>query len=162
MFGRRRVPESVRRVALDPGERRSGWAVTASGDPVVATDLGLRLPGTGARLAWIDVEKATWARPWLELSELAEVSGTGRRWRIELADEGELPAVVRSQVSASVAWQNHVKLSPSGGVRVVGRRRPGSELLDWQMVFDQGTDLDDPSVQAQAQAVLYEARQRIG
>jgi len=129
---------------------------------VVATELGLRLPATGTRLAWADVEKATWTRPWLEVSELAEVSGSGRRWRIELAEEGDLPAVVRSAVSASVAWQNHVRLSPSGGVRVVGRRRPGSELLDWQLVFDQGTDPADPSLQAQAQTVLLEARQRIG
>lgn len=162
MFGRRRVPLSVRDVALDPGERRSGWAVTASGDAVVASDLGLRLPASGERLAWTDVEKATWNRPWLEVTELAQVSGSGRRWRIELAEEGDLPAVVRSQVSASVAWQNHVRLTPSGGVRVVGRRRPGSELLDWQLVFDEGTDPTDPVLQAQAQAFLLEARQHIG
>ena len=162
MFRRRRVPESVRGVALAPGERRATWGLTASGDPVVATDLGLHLPGSSARLAWADVEKAGWDRPFLTVSEVAVVKAAGRRWRVELADEGELPAVVRTQVSASVAWQDHVALAPSGGVRVVGRRRPGSELLDWQLVFDEDTDPNDPSVQAQAQAVLLDVRQRIG
>lgn len=162
MFGRRRLPESVRAVVLQPGERRAGWAVTAQGDPVVATDLGLRLPGSEDRLDWTEVEKATWKRPLLEVVEVAEVAGTGRRWRFELSDEGDLPDVVRSHVSASVAWTSHVPLSPSGGVRIVGRRRAGAELLDWQLVFDPGTDPGDPLVREQAHAVLADAKRTIG
>jgi len=162
MFGRRRLPESVRDVVLQPGERRAGWGVTSAGDPVVATDLGLRLPGNQDRLDWSDVEKATWKRPLLEVVEVAEVSGTGRRWRFELADEGDLPDVVRSHVSASVAWTSHVPLSPSGGVRVVGRRRAGAELLDWQLVYDADTDPDDPVLREQAHVVLADAKRTIG
>ena len=48
------LPEAVRGVALDPGERRLSWALTTDGDPVVATDLGLRMVGE-PRLAWADV-----------------------------------------------------------------------------------------------------------
>ena len=148
-------------MALDAGERRTAWGLTTAGDPVVATDVGLRVPGP-VRVDWPDVEKATWKRPVLEVVEVAAVSGTGRRWRFELAEEGELPETVRSAVTATVAWSTHVGLHPAGGVRVVGRRRPGRELLDWQLVYDRGTDVDDPAVQAQAQAVLADARRTIG
>ena len=161
MFGRRRAPEAVRAVALDAGERRTAWALTTTGDPVLATDVGLRVPGS-VRLDWPDVEKATWKRPVLEVLEVAAMSGAGRRWRFELAEEGELPETVRSSVTASVAWSTHVGLRPAGGVRVVGRRRPGQELLDWQLVYDRGTDIDDPEVRAQAQAALADARRTIG
>ena len=160
MFGRR-APQAVRAVVLDPGERRLAWGTTTVGDPLVATDLGLRVAGA-ARLDWADVEKATWQRPLLEVVEVAPVSGAGRRSRFELSEEGALPEVVRSAVTASVAWSTHVTLRPDGGVRVVGRRRPGRELLDWQLVYDRGTDVDDPRVQAQAQAVLVDARRTIG
>ena len=148
-------------MTLDAGERRTAWGLTTAGDPVVATDTGLRVPGS-VHVEWPDVEKATWKRPVLEVVEVAAVSGTGRRWRFELAEEGELPETVRSAVTASVAWSTHVGLHPAGGVRVVGRRRPGLELLDWQLVYDRGTDLSDPAVQAQAQSVLADARRTIG
>ena len=160
MFGRR-APEVVRAVVLDQGERRMAWGTTTLGDPVVATDLGLRV-ASAARLDWADVERATWQRPVLEVVEVSQVSGTGRRSRLELTEEGALPDVVRSSVTASVAWSTHVLLRPAGGVRVVGRRRPGRELLDWQLVYDRGTDVGDPDVQAQAEALLIDARRTIG
>jgi len=55
-----------------------------------------------------------------------------------------------------------VMLTPSGGVRLVGRRRPGQELLDWQLVHDIGTDPDDPQVRAQGEALVQDARRTIG
>ncbi len=151
----------MRAVALDPGERRLAWGVTTSGDAVVATDLGLRLPRS-PRLDWADVERATWRRPVLGISRVARVDGGGARWQLELADEGGLADVVHAQVTASVVWTNHVRLQPAGGVRIVGRRRPGSDLLDWQVVFDAGTDPDDPQLKAQAEALVLDARRTIG
>lgn len=155
------MPEAVKAVALEPGERREAWGLTPAGDPVVATATSLLLPG-GVRLDWPDVEKATWKRPLLEVVEVAAVSGTGRRWRLELAEEGALPDTVRSAVTASVAWSTHARLRPAGGVRLVGRRRPGQELLDWQVVFDSGSDPGDPELRAQAEALLVDARRTIG
>ncbi len=155
------LPAAVRAVVLEPGERRLGWAVTTAGDAVLATSAGLRLPGRPP-LAWADVERATWRRPVLVVSQVAPVDGAGQRWQLELAEEDDLPDVVRTQVSASVAWSNHVRLRPAGGVRLVGRRRPGQELLDWQLVFDAGTDPDDPQLRAQAEELVVDARRTIG
>lgn len=161
LFGRKRAPEVVRAVALDPGERRVAWGLTPSGEPVVATDRGLRLPHAD-RVDWPDVERASWARPVLTVLQVAAVAGTGERRSVELAEEGSLPEVVRSAVTSSIGWSSHYRLQPSGGVRVVGRRRPGQDLLDWQLVYDPGTDLDDPLVQAQAAELVLAARRAIG
>ena len=155
------VPDAVRAVELEPGERRRAWSMTSRGDAVIATDLGLRLPGT-PRLDWAEIERAVWRRPLLTVSRVASVDGAGQRWQVELTQEGDLPDVIRTHVTASVAWTNHVRLSPSGGVRIVGRRRPGQDLLEWQLVFDAGTDPDDPALRAQAEALVLDARRTIG
>lgn len=151
----------MKQVALGPGERRAAWATTPEGEPVVVSDLALLLPG-GVRLAWPDVERATWKRPVLTVWGIAEVEGTGPRHEVEVVDEGDLPQAVRTRVTGSVGWSSHSRLQPEGGVRVVGRRRPGTEGLDWQMVFDRGTDPADPAVRAQAQRLLDSARRAIG
>lgn len=158
---RRRVPDAVASVELLPGERRSAWALTPDGEPVVATEAALLLPG-GVRLEWRRVERAAWQPPRLTVLEVADVEGTGARHTHELSDEGDLPAVVHSRVTASVAWTDHARLSPAGGVRVVGRRVPDAELLEWQLVYDVGTDREDPLVRAQAEQLVAQARRSIG
>ena len=158
---RRPVPPAVKAVALAPGERRLAWAVTPAAEPVVATEEALLLPG-GARLEWHRIEKATWQRPHLHVLEVQPVGGTGAQHRLELADEGGLPEVVRDRVTSSVAWATTARIDPDGGVRIVGRRVPDAEDLEWQLVFDQGTDPDDPLVRAQAEHALKGARRTIG
>lgn len=155
------MPGAVRAAALEPGERRLAWATTPAGEAVVATDRGLRLPQAG-RLDWPDVERASWRRPLLTVVRVSAVEGAGQREQVELVDDTGLADVVRAQVTASIAWTDHVRLQPAGGVRVVGRRRPGQELLDWQLVFDAGTDPDDPGLRAQADAVVLAARRTLG
>lgn len=157
----RRAPDAVRAVALEPGERRTAWGLTPDGQAVVATDLGLHLPGA-ERLDWPDVEKASWARPVLTVLRVAAFAGSGERRTVHLEEPGSLPDAVRTAVTGSVGWSSHYSLPPSGGVRVVGRRRPGRELLDWQLVYDPGTDLDDPVVRAQAEQMLLNARRTVG
>ena len=146
---------------LAPGDRRLAWAMTVSGDPVVASDLALHLPGSES-LPWSSVERVSWRRPLLEVLHVALVEGSGQRWSLELADEHGLAEVVRSRVTSSVAWSNHLRLRPSGGVRIVGRRLPGRDDLDWQLVFDAGTDPHDPALRAQAEAAAAEARRTLG
>ena len=160
LFGRRR-PEVVSAVRLEPGERRTAWGLTPGGEPVVATDRGLRLPGT-SRIDWHDVEKATWARPVLAVVRVAATAGAGERYTVQLEQEGTIPDAVRSAVTGSVGWSSHYRLRPRGGVRVVGRRRPGQDLLDWQLVYDPDTDQDDPLVRTQAEELLLAARRTVG
>ena len=162
LFPRRRaVPDAVKALALPPGDRRVAWALTAAGEPVVATTSGLLLPGQPL-LLWRRVEKAVWARPVLRVREVAEVAETGAEHVLELVDEGDLAEVVRDRVTSSVAWATPARIMPEGGVRVVGRRVPDAEDLEWQLVFDPGTDLDDPLVRAQAEHALSSARRAIG
>ena len=98
----------------------------------------------------------------LRVREVAEVAGSGPEHVLELADEGDLPEVVRDRVTGSVAWATTARLDPDGGVRIVGRRVPDAEVLEWQLVFDEGTDPDDPLVRAQAEHALTQARRTIG
>lgn len=166
LLRRRAVPQVVRDVVLPEGDRRVGWALTASGEPLVAGAGCLVLPD-GRPVAWRDVERAIWKRPVLTVVEIAAgpapVTGTGRTTTVELAgDDGDLPALVHSAVTGSIAWSTHARLEPGGGVRVVGRRRPGWDSLDWQAVFDPGTDVHDPRVRAQAEALVERSRRAIG
>ncbi len=157
---RRRAPASVQAVELERGERRLSWAVTSDGQAVVAATMGLYLPGR-SRLDWPDVERISWRRPLLLVLEVAEIEGQGDRASVELQDEGDLPDAVRTQVTASVGWSRHHRIA-GGGVRVVGRRRAGQELLQWQLVYDHGTDPRDPAVRQQAEDLLLGARRTIG
>jgi hypothetical protein len=164
LLGRRTTPDAVKAVPLERGERRVAWALTADGEAVVATDRGLRLPA-GPVLAWDRIERASFSRPVLTVLELAEVEGSGTSHQVVLDLEGDvtdLPETVRARVAASVAWSSHTKLAPAGGVRIVGRRRPGLAALDWQLVFDRDTDPRDPELRAQAESFLATARRTIG
>ena len=163
---RRPIPDVVRGVALPAGDRRLAWALTTDGLPVVATTSALLLPGSEP-VAWADVERATWLRPMLTVVRLADgpapISGTGRETVLELSDDdGALPDVVQTGVTSSVAWTTRVRLPSGGGARVVGRRRSGREDLDWQVVYDPGTDVLDPAVRALAEAVVTRSRRSIG
>ena len=160
---RRTTPEVVKAVPLEAGERRVAWALTTTGEPVVATDRGLRLPGAPF-LEWEQIERAVFGKPTLTVTELAEVAGTGPRHEVQLDLDGvtDLPEVVRARITASVAWSSHARLHPAGGVRVVGRRRRGQESFDWQLVFDADTDPHDPGLRAQAEQHLAAARRTVG
>jgi hypothetical protein len=163
LFRRATVPDAVKAVPLPPGERRIAWALTTQGQPVVASSRGLYLPGVPP-LPWDGIERVHWDQPLLSVLELTERAGSGQRHHVELdlAHDTDLPETVRTRVTASVAWSTHVKLQPAGGVRVVGRRRPGMEVLDWQLVFDADTDPEAPGLRAQAEEHLAAARRTIG
>jgi hypothetical protein len=157
------VPDAVKATALGPGERRVAWAMTPEAQPVVASTRALYLPD-GTTLAWDEIERAHWEKPALHLIELTEQEGSGRRHEVvlDLDHDTDLPEEVRGRVSASFAWSSHVKLRPTGGVRIVGRRRAGMEVLDWQLVFDRDTDPHDPALRTQAEEHLAAARRTIG
>jgi hypothetical protein len=163
LFRRTAVPAVVKAVTLGPGERRVAWAVTPEGAAVVASTRALYLPDS-TTLGWEEIERAYWEKPVLRLVELTEHEGSGPRHELELdlETDTDLPEEIRTRIRASVAWSSHVKLHPAGGVRIVGRRRPGMEVLDWQLVFDRSSDPHDPALRAQAEEHLLAARRSVG
>jgi hypothetical protein len=149
---RRRLPGRLRpRVARD--ERIVAWACTSDGAALVATNLGLWLPGRSDRLGWQQIHKASWEQPVLRVVP-AQRLGDGDGYEIVadgpdvsyiLAEPAALPAVVRQRVTRSVAYTRHDSL-PGGGARVVARRTPGRNGVTWHVRYDDGTDPDDPAV----------------
>ena len=168
LWGFRPVPVVIRSVPLLPGDRRLAWSLTTGGAPVLASAFGLTLPGAGL-LEWHLVERITWQRPQLVVVRVAEppavgravVAGTGSSIALTLVEGGRLPEVVRARVTDSVVWSRHLALT-QGGVRVVGRRQRSETAFAWQLVYDLGTDLEDPLVQAAAEGALTAARRTIG
>lgn len=152
------VPEAV--AALRTDERREAWGLTPDGTPLVATASALHVGPTA--LAWTQVEKVSWVPPRLVLTEASEVEGSGSVRTFELAQDAHLAEIVRARVTSSIGWSDRRALVPSGAVRLVGRRSPGRDALDWQLVFEPGTDPNDPSLRAQAVAHVDGLRRTIG
>ena len=153
-----RAPEAVRRLRLE--ERRLAWGVTPDGTPLVATPSALHVGDE--QLPWTGVERVSWQPPVLTVVEVARVEGTGRRRTWELAQDARLAETVRTAVTSSIGWSDRRVLSPQGAVRLVGRRTPGTDALDWQTVWEPGTDPDDPALQAQAQLHVDALRRTLG
>ncbi len=152
------VPDAVK--ALKTNERRLAWGLTLDGTVLVATATGLH---AGASvLAWTQVEKVLWQPPLLTLVETAEVEGSGLRHTWELTEDARLAETVRAGVTSSIGWSDRRALAPEGAVRLVGRRVPGFELLQWQLVFEAGTDPHDPLLRAQAEAMVLDLRRTLG
>lgn len=153
---RRSVPEAVRAAA----DRRLAWGLTEDGVALVASPDCLHVGGE--RIEWWQVERVGWADPTLRVVEVAEVEGSGLVHLWDLAEDHGLAETIRERVTASVAWSDLRSLTPSGAVRLVGRRVPGQEVLTWQAVWQPGTDPSDPFLRAQVDAHLDALRKSIG
>jgi hypothetical protein len=172
-FLRREKPPAEAVARLDPDERVVSWAPVAGG-AVVATQLGLWLPGVPDRLAWHLIDKATWRSDVLTLIPAVDpgdgvlVEQPPRSVRLD--QPRDIPQTVRVRIERAIAFTRHHPLpgaSADGtgvrrGVRVVGRRVPGVDGVSWQVVFDPGVDRDDPAVRAAASAYVDQARAELG
>lgn len=155
---KRRVPEAVRAVVTD--ERRLAWGLTTDGVALVATASSLYV---GAEpLPWTQVERVGWRPAVLTVVEVSEIEGTGRSRSWELSSDSLLAETVRARVTSSVGWSDRRALVPAGAVRLVGRRTPGRDALQWQTVWEAGTDPSDPHLRAQAEQWLEALRKTIG
>ncbi|HYT09051.1 MAG TPA: hypothetical protein VEL73_00145, partial [Mycobacteriales bacterium] len=139
LFTRERPPAEALR-GLDHDERVVSWAPTVDGAAVVATPLGLWLPGPSGpeRLPWHLVDRATWRDGTLTVTGATD-SGSGvldeqPPRSVRLARPRDLPQTVRVRVERGIAFTRHHALPPGGGVRIVGRRVPGLDGLTWQLV----------------------------
>jgi hypothetical protein len=171
LFGKREKPPPEAVARLDPDERVVSWA-PAPGGAVVATPLGLWLPGVPDRLPWHLIDKVIWRSNTLTLIPAVD-SGGGvlveqppRSVRLE--QPRDIPQNVRARIEKAIAFTRHHPLPGAEGagvrrgVRVVGRRVPGQDGVSWQLVFDPGVDRDDPAVRAAASAFVDQARAELG
>ncbi|HEU4347767.1 MAG TPA: hypothetical protein VFR35_08260 [Actinoplanes sp.] len=161
IFRRRPKLPAALRPPLDPGERVLAWASVAEDQVLVATNLGLWLPGEVRRLGWHEIHKAAWSGRELRIipGEVTEVRpdyavlADAPAVSYLLLDPGELPDQVRTRVTRSVAYTSHHPL-PMGGVRVVGRRVSGMDGLSWAVRYDSGTPVDaEPVIQVTGELV---------
>ena len=171
LFRKRETPPAESVARLDKNERVVSWAPVAGG-AVVATQLGLWLPGVPDRLPWHLIDKATWRSDVLTIVAAVD-SGDGvlieqppRSVRLE--QPRDIPQTVRVRVEKAIAFTRHHPLPEADGggvrrgVRVVGRRVPGEDGVSWQLVFDAGVDRDDPAVRAAASSYVKQARAELG
>ncbi|MEU8054361.1 hypothetical protein [Micromonospora haikouensis] len=182
LFSRKPKLPAAARPPLADAERVLAWAGSGSGSGsgeaaaageaggpgvgvLVATNLGLWLPGRDARLGWHDVLKAVWSGRELTVTpaeRLAERAGyvlvaDGPAETYLLLEPGELPHQVRARVTRSVAYTQHHPV-PGGAGRIAARRVPGADGLTWTVRYDPGTPADDEAVVAETDRLVAAAR----
>jgi hypothetical protein len=169
LFGRRRLAAD-RRPRLAADERIVAWAGATGDEVVVATNLGLWLPGAPERLGWHEIHKATWSGRQLAVIAAEEVATAGDYAVMAdqpptvytLLDPDQVPEQVRARVSRSVAYTSHHPLPDGGGVRVVARRVSGANGLRWAVRYDQDSDPDAPGVAETTAELVTLARASVG
>ncbi|MGC4808440.1 hypothetical protein [Micromonospora sp. DT233] len=132
---------------------------------LVATNLGLWLPGRGQRLGWHEILKAVWSGRELTVTpaeRVAERAGylvvaDGPAETYLLLDPGELPHQVRARVTRSVTYTRHHPV-PGGAGRIAARRVSGVDGLSWTVRYDPGTPADDEPVIAETDRLVAAAR----
>lgn len=182
MWWTRKGISKAARAELDlaRGERVLAVARTSEGAVVAATTLALHLPPSEAsasegsasegsdseasasgrrhrRVRWELVDHAGWQDGWLRVRETG-----GAAHRLRLPDPGSVPEAVQERVTATVVVSTYARLTGSGGVRIVGRRDPDGDGLNWTFVFDPGLDPADPDLRARAEGLLEELRRQTG
>ncbi|MGS2618670.1 hypothetical protein ACVCAH_29690 [Micromonospora sp. LZ34] len=168
LFNRKPKLPAAARPPLAADERMLAWAAAGNGEGdgvVVASNLGLWLPGRGHRLGWHDILKAVWSGRELTVTPAERVAERDGYLVVAdcpaetylLLDPGELPHQVRARVTRSVAYTQHHPV-PGGAGRVAARRVPGVDGLTWTVRFDPGTPVDDDAVLAETDRLVAAAR----
>lgn len=152
-----RVPWRRSGLEVARGERVLAWATTAEGTVVGGTRDAAYLP---ARLAWEQIETASWDR---DASQLSVVGLDGTVHRVAIEEQGRFLELLRERVTASVVLQRHVAVDARRGLRVVGRRPPrGDRPITWSVAYDEGVDPDDALVRIAAAEAVAAARVEVG
>ncbi|MBU6244170.1 MAG: hypothetical protein KGP12_03050 [Actinomycetales bacterium] len=158
--GPRLEPTVRRQLGIARGERVLGWGrqISPEGDlPAVATERGLYGTGLGARIDWVQVSRAGWDDPYLDL-----VLVDGRSQRLDLREAGGLPDAVRTMVTDSVIVTERLDLGGGAGASAVARRGSGDGQIHWSVAFDPGLDGTDPALRARADEALAALRATLG
>ncbi|MEV6367522.1 hypothetical protein AB0L86_11570 [Micromonospora musae] len=168
LFNRRPKLRPADRPPLARDERVLAWASAGNGEGggvLVASNLGIWLPGQPERVGWHELIKATWSGRELTLT-VAEHVGERDGYLVVadaapqtylLLDPGDLPHQVRARVTRSVAYTQHHRI-PGGAGRIAARRAPGVDGLTWTVRYDPGTPPDDAEVTAETDRLVEAAR----
>ncbi|MGK5742213.1 hypothetical protein [Micromonospora sp. URMC 103] len=168
LFNRRPKLRPADRPPLAPDERVLAWAAAGDGTGggvLVATTLGLWLPGRADRLGWHELLKAVWSGRELTVTAAEQVTerdgylvvADGAPSTHLLLDPGDLPHQVRARVTRSVAYTERHAV-PGGAGRIAARRVPGVDGLTWTVRYDAGTPVDDAEVVAETDRLVAAAR----
>ncbi|WP_320066689.1 hypothetical protein [Micromonospora sp. RTGN7] len=168
LFNRRPKLPPAARPPLAGDERVLAWATVGDGagdGAVVASNLGLWLPGREHRLGWHDVLKAVWSGRELTVTPAEQVAERDGYVVVAdspaetylLLDPGELPHQVRARVTRSVTYTQHHPV-PGGAGRIVARRVSGTDGLTWTVRYDPGTPAEDEPVVAETDRLVAAAR----
>lgn len=156
---RERPPDEVTS-ALHADDRLLTWSASDEGF-IVATRRGMHL-NDGRFLPWHRVDKAVWRDGVLSLTEAVEVApGVMEALppvSVPLAQPRNLPTVIQTRVTQSVAHTVRHTLPGGGAVRIVGRRIVGKDGLDWSLRYEGAADRKDAATQATAEQLLSETR----
>jgi hypothetical protein len=139
------------------------WVIATRGALVLVPDAAAGV--TVTTLPWPEVQAAEWSRDddRLRVSEVGEFGHHRSRYELTLHDAGDLLAVVRERVTASVVLQRRVVVRGKQGLTVVARRAPNTnDPLSWSYELDPGLDPDDPEVRGMADMALRAAAEELG
>jgi hypothetical protein len=135
------------------------WGLALDGAAVVAARGALVL-GDRA-VPWHLIDHAAWDPPVLSVRYRDAVDGRTRPVRLELAQHGELPPVIRQGVTRTVVTSRRIALDGQRGAVFAARRDPAGKVA-WTVVFDPGLDPADPALQARAREELAQLRETLG
>jgi hypothetical protein len=153
-------------MTLVRGERVLAAAADSAGDWIIGTARALHLGKDGgwAVLPWQRVERAGWDRDaeQLEVFEVADFGEQQPRHVRTISDPGRLLELVHERVTASVVLTRHQPVAGSKGLRIVGRRAPGTdEPITWSALLDDTLDPADPRVVEALERGLISARAEV-
>jgi hypothetical protein len=153
-------------MALARGERLLAAARDDSGSWLAGSARALHLgsPAGWTVLPWERVDRAAWDRDTerLEVIEVAEFGQPQPRHEHQISEPGRLLELVHERVTASVVITRHVPVEGSRGLRIVGRRAPGTDdPVVWSALLDDALDPGDPRVVEALEQGLELARREV-
>ncbi|MFS3128802.1 hypothetical protein ACLM5J_10405 [Nocardioides sp. Bht2] len=162
------LPDAVRAVSVDAGEKVLAGAVAADGAVLAGTALALYLVdpvGETRRVGWEQMQRADWNPDdgMLSLSEVGAFGGSRPVYRFAFEFEARFLAFLRERITSTLLLQRHVPVQGAKGLFVIARRAPGGDrAVTWLYEFEEGVDVADPEVLRAAEAALARARDEVG
>jgi hypothetical protein len=166
---RAHTPAALGRLArLAPDERPLVVACDLGDATVVATNAalhGLGAPegaGEWSRWGWEEISRIEWDEPTSSLTLTGQEPLFSARIMLTLPAPGPLVDLARERIAWTIQLATRVGLSCGGTVRVVVRRQPVTDRMDWYVYPDATIITGDASVRTELQGVLATLRADTG